>query len=45
GVIDHNPTLGHHLLDLSQAQRVRRLPANAHQLHLNGVVQPLQNPA
>ena len=45
GVIDHHPTLGHHLFDLSQAQRVRRLPANAHQHHLNWVVQPLQNPA
>jgi hypothetical protein len=31
GVIDQHPALGHHLLDVAQAQRVGRAPAHAHQ--------------
>ena len=45
GLIDHHPAFGHHLSDLSQAQRTGRMPANAHPRYLNRVVQPPQNPA
>ena len=31
GVVDDDATLGHHFIDLPQAQRMVRLPANAHQ--------------
>jgi hypothetical protein len=42
GVIDHNAALGHHLLNMAQAQRVRRVPPHAHQHHLDRVVKPLE---
>ena len=30
GVIDEDPALGHHLLDVPKAQRIGRIPAHAH---------------
>ena len=43
GVIDEQAALGHHLFDLAQAQRVGRVPANAHPHHLQRIVQPLDH--
>ena len=41
GVIDEHTSLGHHLFDVAQAQRVGCVPANAHQHHLQRIVHPL----
>ena len=38
-VVDNTP-LGHHLFDVAQARRTGRVPANAHQHHLQRVVHP-----
>jgi len=40
GVVDLHATLGHHLLEISQAQRVGGVPTHAHQHHLQREVQP-----
>jgi hypothetical protein len=45
GVIDEDPALGHHLLDVSKAQRVGRVPTHAHQLHFERVVHTLNHSA
>jgi hypothetical protein len=44
-VIDEDPALGHHLLDLPKAQRIGRVPAHAHQHHFQRVVHPLNHSA
>jgi hypothetical protein len=43
GVIDDHATLGHHLLQVAQAQRVRCVTAHAHQHDLQRVVQALEH--
>jgi len=45
GVIDQHAALGHHLFQVAQAQRVGRVPANAHQHDLQREVQPLDDTA
>ena len=42
-VVDHHAALGHHLVQVAQAQRPRRVPVNTHRHHLDPVVQPLEN--
>ena len=39
-VVDRHSTLGHHFFEMPQAQRVRHVPANAHQHDLHRIVQP-----
>ena len=43
GVIDEHAALGHHLFDVTQTQRVRCVPANADQHHLQRIVHPLDH--
>ena len=43
GVIDEDAALGHHLLDVTKAQRIGGVPACADQHHFHGVVQPLDD--
>jgi hypothetical protein len=43
GVIDEHAALGHHLLDVAQAQRICAIPAHAHEHHFQWVVQPLDD--
>lgn len=45
GVIDENCALGHHLLDLAKTQWISGVPPNAHQHHLQRLVQPLNQAA
>jgi hypothetical protein len=41
GVINEHAALGHHFFDVTQAQRVRCVPAHADQHHLQRIVHPL----
>ena len=43
GVIDEHASLGHQLFDLTQAQRVGRIPAHGHQHHLQRIAHPLDH--
>ena len=43
GVIDGYAALGHHLLDVTQAQRIGCVPAHAREHHLQRVVPPLDH--
>jgi len=43
GVIDEHAALDHHLFNVTQAQRMGRVPAHADQHHLDRVVQPLDH--
>ncbi len=45
GVVDLHATLGHHLLEISQTQRVSGVPTHANQHHLQREVQPLDHAA
>ena len=45
GVIDEDPALGHHLLDVSKAQRVCRVPMHANQQRYERVVHLLNHSA
>jgi len=45
GVVDQHAALYHHFLQITQAQRVSRIPTYAHQHHLQRKVQALQHPA
>jgi hypothetical protein len=38
GVINEHTALGHHLLDMAQAQRIRHVPAYAGEHHLQRVI-------
>ena len=42
-MIHLDPALGHHFLEVAQAQRVRHVPAHAQQDHVQRIVQPLQH--
>ena len=42
GLIDEDAALGHHLLDVTKAQRIGGVPACADQHHFHGVVQPFE---
>ena len=41
GVINEHAALGHHLLDMAQAQRICHVPAYAGEHHINRVMHPL----
>lgn len=43
GVINDNAALGHHFLNVPQAQRIGRVPANTREHHLQRVVHPLDH--
>ena len=43
GVIDEDPALSHHLLDVSKAQRIGRIPMHTHQHHFQRVMHPLNH--
>ena len=43
GVIDEHASLGPHLFDVAQAQRIGRVPVHADQHHLDRVMQPLDH--
>ncbi len=45
GVIDEDPTVGHHLLNVPKAQRIGRIPTHAHQHHFQRAVHPLNHSA
>jgi len=42
-VIDLNSPLGDHFFEVAQAQRVRHVPANTQQNHIQRIVQALEN--
>jgi hypothetical protein len=42
-VIDRSPALGHHLFEMTQAQRIRHVPVNAEQHHVQRIMQPFEH--
>lgn len=42
-MINRNPPLGHHLLKMTQAQRIRHVPPHAQQDDVERVVQALEH--
>jgi type IV secretory pathway VirB10-like protein len=42
-MIDRNPTLGHHFLEITQAKRIGDVPTHAGQDHLQRIVEPFKH--